>query len=235
MRNRFAHSLLLGAFGSHWLGAISSLLLGAIGCGAIGCGASEANQPKGFAYDKPAGLANASSGSEAERYFPLVDGNLYQYETVVYSDAASAPTGLLMVRASRTSTDAGELRMPSGAKKFRYQTDGISTITKTGDIAYVLRLPLAAGATWLGERGGQTRIDATALNWTGPSGTYQGCVRTAEERRGDQPISVKTTFCPDVGIVELEAASGANVEKAKLIHYGKPVDIGPEGVTRVPN
>lgn len=211
-----------------------SLVILAIGLAA--CGATETpNATKGFAYEAPKGVSNASSGSEAERFFPLVDGNLYQYETVVYSDAASAPTGLLMVRAHRESGQRGELRMPSGARKFRFQTDGVTTTTKNGDLAYVLKLPLTVGASWLGERGGQASIAAVGLTWTGPSGTYQGCIKTSEERRGDAPIRVSTTFCPDIGIVELEAASGANVEKAKLVHYGKPVDIGPEGVTRQPN
>jgi hypothetical protein len=42
---------------------------------------------------------------------------------------------------------------------------------------------------------------------------------------------VATTFCPDVGIVLLEAASGAAIERAELKSYGPPVEIGPDGLS----
>jgi hypothetical protein len=66
-----------------------------------------------------------------------------------------------------------------------------------------------------------------------PAGRYDDCVQTLERRGGDRPLSVATTFCPEVGIVLLEAASGAAMERAELKSYGPPVEIGPDGVQRV--
>jgi hypothetical protein len=65
-----------------------------------------------------------------------------------------------------------------------------------------------------------------------PAGSFQGCVTTQEERLGDAPIKMVTTYCPEVGIVTLEAQAGSRVERASLKQFGPPVDLGPEGVTR---
>jgi hypothetical protein len=58
-------------------------------------------------------------------------------------------------------------------------------------------------------------------------------VTTLEERGGDAPLRVKTTLCPGVGIVSMEVQSGPVVERAELIYFGEPVDIGGEGLKRV--
>ena len=44
----------------------------------------------------------------------------------------------------------------------------------------------------------------------------------------------RETELPDVGIVELQAASGEAFERLSLKSYGPPVDLGPDGVRMVP-
>lgn len=199
----------------------------AAGCG----GAPEAPTQPGWSR-APDGVKGVSSGSTAERFFPLVDGNAYHYETVTLGDEAVSSGGLLMARVHRSSATSGELRLPTSTRRIEYASDGVVSVGATGERTYVLKEPLARGNAWPGEHGGQTRITATDVSLTVPAGTYAGCVTTEELRGGDAPMRVTTTYCPDVGIVSLEAQAGARVERASLRQYGPPVDIGPEGVTR---
>jgi hypothetical protein len=173
-----------------------------------------------------------SSGTEAERYFPLVDGNIYHYRTESFGDAPTVEEGVLMTKVHRISASHGELRTPSGNRKFELSAEGVVTWTKAGDRAFILKTPVAPGQTWLGEHGGETRVSATNVKVTVPAGTYDGCVTTLEERLGDKAVRVTTTFCPAVGVVALEASSGARVERAQLAYYGPPIDLGPEGSRR---
>ena len=51
---------------------------------------------------------------------------------------------------------------------------------------------------------------------------------------GGMPLQILTTYCPDVGIVQLDAARGQQVERATLQSFGAPMDLGPDGVRRIP-
>ena len=197
-----------------------------------GCGApAEVSAGAGWSQ-KPDGQQGVTSGSAAERFFPLVDGNAYHYETITLGDEAVSAGGILMARAHRSSPTTGELRLPSGTRHIEYASDGVVSTSAAGVRTYVLKVPLALGSVWPGEHGGQTRITAVDVALTVPAGSYRGCVTTEELRGGDSPMRVTTTYCPDVGIVALEAQAGSRVERASLKQYGPPVDIGPEGVTR---
>jgi hypothetical protein len=178
-----------------------------------------------------AGVTNVSSGSALERFFPLVDGTLYNYTTEVFSDAPTSGQGLLVARVHRESPTKGELRLPTATRHIEYAPDGVVSIGSTGQRSYVLQSPLAVGKTWSAEGGAQVKVTEMDIPVTVPAGTFQGCVRTQEEHFGDAPRKMITTYCPDVGIVMLEAQSGSRVERASLKQFGPPVDLGPEGVT----
>jgi len=187
---------------------------------------------------KPAWLQAGSAGpigpssSPLERYFPSVDGTVFQYETVSYSDAPKAGNGLLMASAHRTSSTRGELRLPGATRSIEYVPDGVVTTGPTGERWYLLQTPLTVGRSWNGPRGAPVTVLDVDVAETVPAGTFQGCVRTAELHTGDDPKKIVTTYCPDVGIVILEEQSAAGMERASLKHFGPPVDIGPEGVTK---
>jgi hypothetical protein len=120
--------------------------------------------------------------------------------------------------------------MPSGTRQFRYAADGVQLELASGSTVYVLKMPLALGTQWRGERGGTVEIVEVGASVTVPAGSYSDCVKTVESRAGDRPLSVSTVYCPGIGIVLLEAASGAQMERAALASYGPPVDLGPDGV-----
>ncbi len=67
-----------------------------------------------------------------------------------------------------------------------------------------------------------------------PAGHYDGCVQTLEERGGDMPRRWATTFCPEVGVVLLEVAAGANYERASLKSYAPPMRMKADGSEKLP-
>lgn len=198
------------------------------GCG----GTAEPPKPSGWQADSN-GLKGASSGTEAEKLFPIVDGHIYHYRTESFGAGPAVETGMLMIKMHRSSASAGELRRPAGPQRFTFTPAGIATTTKGGAPAFLLKLPISPDVRWLGPHGGQTHVAGTGITATTQAGTFSGCVTTVEERGGDAPLRVSTTLCPDVGIASLEVQSGGAVERAELVYFGPPVDLGPEGLKRV--
>src|SRR5262249_29614086 len=124
------------------------------------CVGASGPEPSSTVWMQPAtGMKDATSGSAAEVFFPLVDGNVYLYAT---QNELGEP-GVLTARVSRTDAKHGELRYGSGSKRFTYADDGVVYESKLGP-AYVLKLPLQVGTTWRGEHGGNTKI--LAMNTT---------------------------------------------------------------------
>jgi len=190
-----------------------------------GCGGSPPPDPAGT---NPPATVTVSSGLDAERLFPLRDRYVYSY--VVETTEGSG--GMLNIRAKRHDDESGTLQMPTGPREFVYAEDGVILGGTSG--VYFLKWPLEVGTQWRGERGATVSIVEVSKTVTVPAGTYQGCVKTSERRGGDRPMQIDTTVCPDVGIVELQAASGEAFERLSLKSYGPPVDLGPDGVRMVP-
>ncbi|WP_437316433.1 hypothetical protein [Sorangium sp. So ce385] len=201
--------------------------LAALGLALLGCGGAPAPARPAAWNAAPDGQQGASSGTQAERYFPLVDGHIYHYATM----SEGGEQGLLVARVHRADERRGELRFPSGVKRFAFTPEGVIR-SDTG--VFVLKEPIAPGTTWTGEHGGRARIAAVDAAIEVPAGRFTGCVQTVEERLGDRPARFVSTFCPDVGVVAIEAASGASYERAELKSYAPPVDVGPDGLRRAP-
>jgi hypothetical protein len=172
------------------------------------------------------GAKDVASSSRLERYFPLVDGQLYHYVTT--NDLGEQ--GLLVARVHRESETRGELRLPSGTRRFEYVPEGVLLVRSTGERVPLLVTPLLVGASWRGEHGGITSVAAIDVSVEVPAGRFFPCITTVEDRRGDVSARYATTFCEGVGITVLEVQSGANLEKAELKSVGPPVEIGDEGL-----
>jgi hypothetical protein len=190
----------------------------------LGCG-----EPATPAPEVAVAPVAPASGTELEVFFPLVDGHIYTYATESDDDA-----GRLVVRARRSGADRGALVTGSTVREFAYAADGVVLERPGAAPVHVLKSPLAPGAQWRGEHGGTVSIAEVGARVTVPAGTFQNCVKTVELRGGDRPMQVATTFCPEVGIVLLEASSGEQLERASLESYGPPIDIGPGGVKVIP-
>jgi hypothetical protein len=176
------------------------------------------------------GQQNAASGTKAEHIFPLVDGMVYTYTTL----NEVGEEGILIARVHRTDPFHGELRFPTGSKAFELAPDGVMLHGKNGEQSYVIKLPLTEGTSWRGEHGGQSRILKNDAVIETPAGHYEGCIQTLEERLGDRPTRYSTTFCPEVGVVQIEVATGANYERAALKSYAPPLRMREDGTTKLP-
>jgi hypothetical protein len=169
-------------------------------------GCVEATSPKtrtSWQATEPGYKAGPPS-SEAEAFFPLLDGNLYHYRVELLGDRVE-PAGMLVMKVHRQDALRGTLKKPGADQAFEYTAGGVATVTKFSELG---------------------------ISVNAASGTYAGCHRTREEVRGDVSRTVVTTLCPGVGIVQLRVDAAGGSEQAELVYYGPPIDIGPDGLTR---
>ncbi len=192
----------------------SLCLLAATALGA--CSGAAKDPERSVMVAPPTGASDVSSNTPAEQYFPLVDGTVYNYET----QNGEGVRGILIARVHRTDQTHGALLFPSGRKRFLYSPQGV-LIDPSGDI--VLPADIRVGATFRGQNGGRATIDDTSVVIDVKAGSFRNCVRVVEQRGGDQRAVYTTTFCPDVGIVVIEAQSGSAYERAELVSAGPPV------------
>ncbi len=212
----------LGAFGT----GARAFAAWVVALGVAGC-ASEATGTRATAMwtEPTSGTTYPPSGMMVEDYFPMRDGHIFQYDTLNEQN----DTGLLAVRVKRDDPFRGSFRYPSGSKVFEYRSDGLFSVTAN---VYVLKTPFEVGTTWKGEGGSTVKLTAMNTIVNTPAGRFENCVQTLEERAGDRPMRLGTTYCPGVGVALLEAASGASFETASLKYHGAAVPIGPDGVTK---
>lgn len=183
----------------------------------------------------PTGVSGVSSNTDVERYFPLVDGTVFSYRT----ETEDGDSGILVARVHRTDATHGELLYPTGKKRFVYTPDGIrqepSAFAHDGapSFNFVLKGPLQRGTTFRGQNGGRAEIVEIGVVMDVKAGSYQNCLRVVEQRAGDRPARFATTFCPDVGVVAIEASSGMSFERAELVSAAPAVNIN-DGTTVVP-
>ncbi len=165
-----------------------------------------------------------SSGTPLERYLPLVEGRIYQYDY-----EAGDERGVMTMRVQRFDDLHGAWILPSGGNVFEYRADGVVTEGDKGQ-SYLLQQPLEVGHRWRGAHQSWVEIRSVDLAPTVPAGSFAGCVQTIEARGGDVPLAITAVFCPDVGMISREIASGQKSERLTLRSYGAAVDIGPNGL-----
>jgi hypothetical protein len=165
---------------------------------------------------KPAAPPAASSGTSAERYFPLEDGKIYAYVTREGTD-----TGMLVGKVRRADATHGELRLSNATKHFVYLPDGVAY----DGGATILKAPFEAGTRWTGEHGGTTTITSIDTSVEVPAGRYAGCLRTVEEGGRPTGSRYESTYCPGIGMVLLVITASGSEARAELKSYGMPLKI----------
>lgn len=176
----------------------------------------------------PDGVSGVSSNTSVERYFPMIDGTIYNYRT----EAEDGDPGMLIIRVRRTDATHGELLYKNGRRKrFSYSPEGVR-IEGPGN-NFVLVAPIQAGVTFRGQNGCPAHIDSVGVVMDVKAGSYRDCVRTVELCSGDRKIRYSTTLCPDIGVVVMDAEAGTAYDHAELVSAGPPIDI-TDGTTVVP-
>jgi hypothetical protein len=154
-----------------------------------------------------------------QRYLPLEQGSVMSYDT---RRESSGETGVLILRVNRPRPELVEL---IGARIERLDLTPDAVAYATG--GYLLKAPLAVGASWRG-RMGTVRVVSADKQLEVPAGRFSGCLETVEEAAA-QKARVTTVFCPDVGIVSIDAEGeidGAyDKESARLRYHGPAVDL----------
>ncbi|MEM9696654.1 MAG: hypothetical protein AAGA56_29200 [Myxococcota bacterium] len=173
--------------------------------------------------------ATVRSNSALENLFPIRAG----YQWVYATSGDEGENGRLLVRAERTVATEGVLVTGGRRKTFHFEGEGIREGSSLG-AAFVLRPPLEVGRTWRGTHGGTVEVTGVRVTARVPAGLYDGCISTVERRGGDVRLQVNTVYCPDVGIVSLEVFGGGRMERAELVSYGPPIDLGPDGLKAIP-
>lgn len=181
-----------------------------------GCGGPP--PPKG-----PEPLKNTVNTPVA-RYFPAVDGTVHAYDT---KDLIGGTTGVLMLRTTVIGDRTIELTS-SKTQRLRYDDKGV---LREPQGAYVLRTPLEIGQSWPGGPNVSVSIVKIDVAITVPAGSYRGCIETLDKRVGAVSGTVRSVYCPDVGLVLLEsegrgAGPGQEIhERVELKSYGKGLDL----------
>jgi hypothetical protein len=162
------------------------------------------------------------------KFFPAVDGTVHAYET---KDVLTGATGVLMMRTQVTGARTIEVKS-SKVQRLRYDDKGL---LREPQGYYLLRAPLAVGQTWPAGPNVSVAIVKIDAEITVPAGTYRGCVETVDRRVGAVSGTVKSVYCPDVGLVLLESEGkgqgpGQEVhERVELKSFDKELDLSKGG------
>jgi hypothetical protein len=195
------------AIGTERLFVAAALLVAACGGGAASQGSAPAT-------------GSAPVISDVQRYMPLEANTVYAFQTEIEN---SGEHGVLMMHVDRPGPGAATLTVGGKAQRLSIVPEGIRL--ETG--GWLLKAPLREGGTFKGQFGTVT-VRSTDKSVEVPAGKYTGCVETVEESVAVQK-RVTTVFCPNIGIVLLDAEGSIGDdfgrERALLRSYGQRVDI----------
>ncbi len=180
---------------------------------ALGCGAPAAQNGSKLGPTEPA-------VTDIERYMPLKADTVYAFETSIEN---SGERGVLMMHVDRPRANQAVLVVGGRAQRLAIEKQGI----RLENGGWLLKAPLTVAAQFKGQFG-LVVIRSTDAQVQVPAGRFTGCVETIEESPAVKK-RVTTVFCPDIGIVSLDAegAIGDDFgrERAVLRSYGPRVDI----------
>lgn len=151
---------------------------------------------------------------------PLAHGTVFAFVTEI--EGSSEP-GVLMMRVERPTASTAVLTVGGKGQRLELVPEGI----RLASGGWLLKAPLSQAATFKGQFG-TVVVSATDKTVKVPAGSFSGCVETVEESVAVRK-RVTTVFCPDVGIVSLEAEGSLGDdygrERALLRSHGPAVDI----------
>ncbi|MBK7581304.1 MAG: hypothetical protein IPI67_13950 [Myxococcales bacterium] len=158
--------------------------------------------------------------TDVERFMPLTADTVYAFETSIEN---TGEKGVLMMHVDRPRPNQAVLTVGGRAQRLEIAPQGI----RLENGGWLLKAPLEVASQFKGQFGQVVvrSIDATIET---PAGRFTGCVETIEDSQVVKK-RVITTFCPDIGIVSLDAEGSIGDdfgrERAVLRSYGPRVDI----------
>ncbi len=151
----------------------------------------------------PPARAPARAAEGVERYLPLPEGFVYEYDV----ETDTGETGRMMMQVSRPRAGMVELEVAGKVQRLELSADAVQHATG----GYLLKAPLELGAEWKGQFG-TVRVASVTRSVQTPAGAFQACVETVEEAT-TPPKRATSVYCIDVGLVRLqiEGAQGEEV------------------------
>ena len=174
------------------------------------------------------GPKTASSGPVIDggvaRFLPAKGDVVLAYKT---EDLATGSSGMAMMRVVPRGERRAEITGGKKPSSIVYDDKGIRRVPED---TYLLVWPATEGRSWPVGPMATARIRSVTATVTVPAGTFHGCIEVVEERKTTAAGAViVTTFCPDVGIVLLDAEGtgkdGTAHERMVLQSAGKAVSI----------
>ena len=154
----------------------------------------------------PGARAPVPAAEGVERYLPLPEGFVYQYD--IETDAGE--TGRMMMQVSRPRPGLAELDVAGKVQRLEVSADAV----RHAPGGYLLKAPLAPGAEWKGQFG-TVRVASVTRSIKTPAGGFEACVETVEEAT-NPPKRATSVFCLDVGLVRLHIEGALGEEAASV-------------------
>jgi hypothetical protein len=130
-----------------------------------------------------------------ERLYPLTAGSAWSYDV----DAGDGRPVLAITRVTEAGADHAVVQGGEGVIRYELRPDGIFRSDRNG---YLLKAPIEVGRQWESAAGISARIDSTTVAIETPAGRFSACVDVVE-RGAPSGAVVTTTYCPDVGPVQV--------------------------------
>jgi hypothetical protein len=135
----------------------------------------------------------------ALHWYPLDPGAVWSYSL---RDLRGGPSMLIVTRV--VAVDDGHVVLSTGQTTSELRVTE-NAIVRAPSGAVLLRVPPRLGDKWPGADGANVEVTRVEARIVTEAGTYEGCAETAETFGGDEARVVRTTFCPEIGPVMLDA------------------------------
>ena len=124
--------------------------------------------------------------------YPLGTGYAWSYDV----ETSGEPPVLAIARvASFANGVATVVTGPEASQRYAVSDLGIQRVGQPG---YLLKAPIATGATWESGLGTSARVASMTEELKTEAGSFSACVRV-DERNATSGQHVQTTYCPGVG------------------------------------
>ena len=176
-----------------------------------GCGGSQQGRSADTDY------LEEGETSGVDRFMPLYDGLVYQYDTTT----SRGEKGAMSIQVMHTRRGIVDVQFGGRLEHLRVDGKGIRFV----DGGFLLKPPLSDSSSWEG-RFGIVKVTSLDQEVTVPAGKFTGCASTLEKGSGIRAAwHVTSTFCPEVGLVtiDLQREEGTR-ELAVLRSFGPRVD-----------
>ena len=142
--------------------------------------------------------------------YPLRPGAAWSYDV----DSGDGEPTLAIARVTRS--EGGLVEVATGntaAIGYMLRADGIARVPDHG---YLLKAPVALGASWTSAPDTTARVAALAVSITVPAGTFSDCV-TVQEDNATSGQHVTTTYCPGVGPAQVVSEMEVRGQPLKVV------------------